>query len=189
MSPGTAPRARHEGQTQEAFPVGARGIYAELRFGAAWIQDDPKRLVPTPPTPNFWRASFGRTRHLFSGMSDRPASWRMPTPKQMAAKPGLARMPDLPPEYWQALLDDPCADTRPVPSGAALRLSQISQHVLRVNCRRCARIVEIRRPMQCAATDWRLCGRTSDSACWTPRARSAPGGNEEDGCWPSFDMP
>jgi hypothetical protein len=50
-------------------------------------------------------------------MTDRPASWRMPTPKQMeklvteAARmaPVPAAAPDeaLPPEYWNSLLKDP----------------------------------------------------------------------------------
>ena len=54
-------------------------------------------------------------------MTDRPASWRMPTPKQMdemaalvgrnvPPKPGLAPDADLPAEYWQALLADPRAE-------------------------------------------------------------------------------
>ena len=49
-------------------------------------------------------------------MTDRPASWRMPNPKEMdkmaalvgrnvPREPGLAPEADLPPEYWQALLD------------------------------------------------------------------------------------
>ena len=80
----------------------------------------------------------------------------MPTPKQMKKvatvvggkvppEPGLAPDADLPPEYWQALLNDPRAEARRVPSGAALRLSQIPQHILRVGCRRCARVVEIQK--------------------------------------------
>lgn len=89
-------------------------------------------------------------------MTDRPASWRMPAPKQMdklaslvringPQKPGLDPEADLPQEYWQAILDDPRAESRSGPSRAALRLSQIPQHVLRVECRRCARTVEIQK--------------------------------------------
>ena len=92
-------------------------------------------------------------------MTDRPASWRMPTPKQMekmAAAVGRkvppARGPaldeDLPPEYCQALLDD--HPRRREFSGSRLgtvrtRLSQIHQHILMVGCRRCARTVEIQK--------------------------------------------
>ena len=119
-------------------------------------------------------------------MTDRPANWRMPTAKQiqkMAAvvggnvlpKPGLALDDDLPPEYWQALLDDPRAEARSGPSGGALRLSQIPQHILRVSCRRCARIVEIQRSMPSGFMVRRPSGGTSASACWTTLARSGPG--------------
>src|SRR5258708_39763827 len=90
-------------------------------------------------------------------MTDRPASWRMPTPTQMEkmaaavgrkAPParGLAPDEDLPPEYWQALLDDPRADaSSPCPGAAGVRtrLSQIPQHILRGGCRRCTRTVEM----------------------------------------------
>ena len=92
-------------------------------------------------------------------MTDHPASWRMPTRKQMdrmaaavgrkaPATPGLAPSDDLPPEYWQAFLDDPRADGAnrvARASGRALRLDEIPQHLLRVNCRRCGRTVEIQR--------------------------------------------
>jgi hypothetical protein len=93
---------------------------------------------------------------FYWAMTDRPASWRMPPSKQMEKmaavvgrnvppKPGLAPDDDLPPEYWQALLDDPRAEARSGPSGGALRLSQIPQQILRVGCRRCARVVEIQK--------------------------------------------
>jgi hypothetical protein len=84
-------------------------------------------------------------------MTDRPASWRMPTPKQMeklAAEatrrptpPAAAPDAPLPAEYWDALLKDPRAG-----DGVRIRerkLSEIHRHVLRVSCRRCERTVEI----------------------------------------------
>ncbi|WP_456727203.1 hypothetical protein [Bradyrhizobium sp. USDA 3397] len=132
-------------------------------------------------------------------MSDRPASWRMPTPKQMEkiaaaasrsaeAEPGLAPNQDLPPEYWQALLDDPRAHAKPVVSGEGKRLSQIARHILRVSCRRCARTVEIQKAdavrLYGADATWRnVCQRLLDNTC-TQRT----GRHEEDGCWPSFDV-
>lgn len=56
-------------------------------------------------------------------MTDRPASWRMPTPKQMEKLAALVGreaaetcpagpLDAMPPEYWQAVLDDPRADAR-----------------------------------------------------------------------------
>lgn len=132
-------------------------------------------------------------------MTDRPASWRMPTPKQMdkiatlggrnvPQKPGLAPDADLPPEYWQALLDDPRADARPAKFEAALRLDQIPQHLLRVGCRRCARIVEIQKvdAARLYGPDaiWKHVGqRLLDNTC-TQRT----GRHEEDGCWPDYDV-
>src|ERR1700738_1624523 len=88
-------------------------------------------------------------------MSDRPASWRMPTPKQMeklaaeaARRPGPSTAaPDapLPVEYWESVLKDPRAGA----TGAQMRqrrLSEIQRHVLRISCRRCERTVEIQTP-------------------------------------------
>ncbi|WLB59031.1 hypothetical protein [Bradyrhizobium japonicum] len=133
-------------------------------------------------------------------MTDRPASWRMPNSTQMdkmaaavgrsvPTKPGLAPDADLPPDYWQALLEDPRAEARSAPSGATLRLSQISQHVLRVGCRRCARLVEIQKAdaarLYGPDAVWKDVGqRLLDNTC-TQRT----GRHEEDGCWPSYDVP
>lgn len=133
-------------------------------------------------------------------MSDRPASWRMPTLKQMKkmaaaaskgveAKPGLAPNHDLPPEYWRALLDDPRAHAKPtgVVEGEQ-RLSQIARHILRVNCRRCARTVEIQKAdavrLYGSDATWKnVSQRLLDNTC-TQRT----GRHEEDGCWPSYDL-
>jgi len=80
-------------------------------------------------------------------MTNRPASWRMPSRTEMekiAAAGGrktppvrgLAPDDDLPAEYWRALLDDPHADVgRPDP-GASGRLQRISQIPRHLRCRR-----------------------------------------------------
>jgi hypothetical protein len=134
-------------------------------------------------------------------MTDRPANWRMPTPTQMEkmaaavdrkALParGLAPDEDLPPEYWQALLDDPRADAScpgPGAAGVRTRLSQILQHILRVGFRRCARTVEIQKAdaVRLYGPDaiWKDVGqRLLDNTC-TQRT----GRHEEDGCWPAFE--
>jgi hypothetical protein len=133
-------------------------------------------------------------------MSDRPASWRMPTPKQMEKLAGASRntppvrTPDpnneMPPEYWQAVMDDPLAEAKPRAVGSpirALRLSEISQHILRVSCRRCARIVEIQKPdairLYGPEAAWKSVGqRMLDNTC-----QQRTGRHEEDGCWPSFE--
>ena len=122
----------------------------------------------------------------------------MPNPKEMdkmaalvgrsvPREPGLAPEADLPPEYWQALLDDPRTESRSGPFGGALRLSQIPQHILRVGCRRCARIVEIQKVdavrLYGREALWKDVGRRLlDNTC-TQRT----GRHEEDGCWPTFE--
>ncbi|TCU63735.1 hypothetical protein EDE08_118112 [Bradyrhizobium sp. R2.2-H] len=103
---------------------------------------------------------------------------------------GLAPADDLPPEYWQALLDDPCADrANPAPraSGRALRLDEIPQHVLRVACPRCGRTVEIQKAdaarLYGPDAVWKDVGqRLLDNTCRVPTGR-----HEEDGCWPEFE--
>jgi hypothetical protein len=134
-------------------------------------------------------------------MTERPASWRMPTPKQMeklATSAGreacTMRSPNpahaMPPEYWESVLNDPRADARPDRSGPSIRtqrLSEIPQHILRVSCSRCGRIVEIQK-----ADAVRLYGtnaickdvarRLLDNTC-----QQRTGRHEEDGCWPSFE--
>ncbi|WP_247403438.1 hypothetical protein [Bradyrhizobium sp. 76] len=125
----------------------------------------------------------------------------MPTPKQMdkmaaavgrkaPAARGLAQDADLPPEYWQALLDDLGAargSARSAASGRLLRLSQIPQHLLRVDCRRCGRTVEIQKAdaarLYGSDAIWKEVGqRLLDNTC-TQRT----GRHEEDGCWPRFE--
>ena len=130
-------------------------------------------------------------------MNDRPASWRVPTPKQMeklAAEP--TRRPSaalvgpqadvaLPAEYWEAVLKDQraAATTSQVQQR---RLSEITRHVLRVVCRRCERIVEIQRAdavrLYGADAIWKNVGqRLLDNTC-----QERTGRLEEDGCWPVF---
>jgi hypothetical protein len=135
---------------------------------------------------------------FYSAMTDRPASWRMPSRKEMEkmasavvrkASPAPALAPDdnLPAEYWQALLEDAGADAQsPTPSSGALRLSEMSQHLMRVSCRRCGRTVEIQKAdairLYGSRAFWKEVGlRLLDDTC-TQRT----GRHEEDGCWPSY---
>jgi hypothetical protein len=77
----------------------------------------------------------------------------MPTPKQMeklaseavrrSAVAAAALDAPLPEAYWDSMLRDPRAQA----DGAQMRkrrLAEIPRHVLRISCRRCERIVEIR---------------------------------------------
>jgi hypothetical protein len=134
-------------------------------------------------------------------MTDRPASWRMPTPKQMEklanAAAGAGKAPpapsvgpsdEMPPEYWKAVLDDVAAGRAPRdPSIRTQRLSDIQRHLLRVACRRCGRTVEIQKAdaIRLAGPQavWKDLGqRLLDDTCLQRTGR-----HEEDGCWPSFE--
>src|SRR6478672_3936495 len=128
-------------------------------------------------------------------MTDRPASWRMPTHKQMdklaseaARRPAVpAAAPDepLPAEYWESVLKDPRAQA----DGAQIRrrLAEIQHHVLRVSCRRCERTVEIQTVdairLYGGNAVWKqVAQRLLDDTC-----QQRTGRYEEDGCWPGFE--
>jgi hypothetical protein len=125
----------------------------------------------------------------------------MPTRKQMermAATAAVGRTApptrepapddDLPAEYWQAVLDDASADARPNADPILTqRLCDIGRHLVRVGCRRCARIVEIQKAdatrLYGPDTIWRDVGqRFLDNTC-----SQRTGRHEEDGCWPKFE--
>jgi len=129
-------------------------------------------------------------------MTDRPASWRMPTPKQMvklaaeaARKPATAAAAQydaLPAEYWDAVLLDPRAGSN-ASQTRQRRLSDVERHVLRVSCQRCGRTVEIQTVdairLYGAKAVWKDVGqRLLDDTC-----QQRTGRHEEDGCWPSFE--
>jgi hypothetical protein len=128
-------------------------------------------------------------------MNDHPASWRMPTAKQMEKASGRVRTPGiddpppdgaLPQEYWEALLRDPRAAGRPWLPLQQMRLSEIPRELLRVECRRCARTIEIQRldavKLFGPHAVWKDVGqRLLDDGC---QART--GRLEEDGCWPDW---
>ena len=86
-----------------------------------------------------------------------------------------------------SLLNDPRVDAKP--PGHPIqqrRLGEIPQHVLRVGCHRCGRIVEIQK-----ANSVRLAGA---KALWKDvgqrllgdTCQQRTGRHEEYGCWPSF---
>ncbi|WP_342733116.1 hypothetical protein [Bradyrhizobium sp. B117] len=122
----------------------------------------------------------------------------MPTPKQMeklASSMGhragqvrpLGPQDEMPEEYWRSILDDCPADAEPVGRSAGLRLSELPQHVLRVSCRRCGRIVEIQKAdavrLYGQHATWKEVGqRLLNNTC-----QSRTGRYEEDGCWPAFE--
>ena len=129
--------------------------------------------------------------------NERPASWRMPSPKQMeklareaerrtSAKADPAPDDPLPTELWDALLADPRAAGKPPLPIQQCRLSEIPRHVLRVECVRCFRIVEIQKldavRYYGPHAVWKDVGqRLLDQTC-----SNRTGRHEEDGCWPDW---
>lgn len=123
----------------------------------------------------------------------------MPSPKQMeklareaARRPDVDRPEDqaprdsLPDELWDAVLADPRAAGRsPLPI-LQCRRSEIALQVLRVECLRCLRIVEIQKVdavrFYGSEALWKDVGqRLLDQTC-----KNRAGRHEEDGCWPSW---
>ena len=134
-------------------------------------------------------------------MTDRPASWRMPTPKQMeklaaSRRQGAphARTPGPDDDHAARILASrpgrPACRRQPEPPAPpirTLRLSEIPQHILRVSCPRCGRTVEIQKAdaVRLWRPDavWKDVGqRLLDDTC-----QQRTGRHEEDGCWPSFE--
>jgi hypothetical protein len=130
--------------------------------------------------------------------NERPASWRMPSPKQMEKlareaarqldreKADPAPSDPLPDELWDAVLADPRAAGRPPLPIQQCRLSEIPRHLLRVECIRCARIVEIQTVdavrFYGPHAVWKDVGqRLLDQTCSNRTGRL-----EEDGCWPDW---
>lgn len=123
-------------------------------------------------------------------MSNWSAYWRMPSPKQIEmmapqrpAEPAPASTDD---GWWDAVLNDPrAAGSRWIPIQQR-RLSEIPRHVLRVECRRCLRIVEIQTldavKLYGPHAVWKDVGqKLLDDGC-----KHRTGRHEEDGCWPDW---
>lgn len=130
--------------------------------------------------------------------NERPASWRMPSPKQMEKlareaalrrendKPDPAPGDQLPDELWDAFLADPRAAGRSRLPIQQCRVSEVPQQVLRVECLRCFRIVEIQKSdtvrFYGPHAVWKDVGqRLLDQTCINRTGR-----HEEDGCWPDW---
>jgi hypothetical protein len=124
--------------------------------------------------------------------SRRCAEWRFPTEKQQRKEDmerKLRRDPDQAPKtdeacWWDAVLSDSHAETpRPSPSRT---LGEIRSDLLRVECLRCFRIVEIQRldaiKLYGSEAAWKDVGsRLLNNGC-----EQRTGRHEEDGCWPDF---
>jgi hypothetical protein len=120
----------------------------------------------------------------------------MPKPLEMdkLAREAAARQADNEPsppaagdEWWDAVLSDPrAAGKPPVPISSRRLDEEIPRDILRVECLRCFRAVEIQRAdavrLYGPHAVWKDVGlRLLDDGC-----EHRSGRHEEDGCWPDF---
>ncbi len=121
----------------------------------------------------------------------------MPTEKQMeklareaarrpAASSDASPIDPVPDELWEAVPADPRAAGKPWLPIQQCRLSEIPRHILRVECQRCSRIVEIQKAdavrFYGPHAIWKDVGqRLLDQTCTNRTGRY-----EEDGCWPDW---
>lgn len=139
----------------------------------------------------------------------RVADWRFPTEKQTRAEDTARNMQraaqqnqrfsdgvhttdaigpadPMPDAYWDAILSDPRARARPGIPIQNRRLSEIPRPVLRVECLRCFRIVEIQTAdalrLYGEHAVWKEVGKTLlEGGC-----QSRTGNRDDDGCWPEW---
>lgn len=99
---------------------------------------------------------------------------------------GLAPNDPMPDGLWEALLGDPrTAGRSPLPIQHC-RLSDVPHHLLRVECLRCFRVIEIQKAdaVRFYGPDavWKdVAERLLDQTCTNRTGR-----HEEDGCWPGL---
>jgi hypothetical protein len=123
----------------------------------------------------------------------------MPSPKQMeklareaacprpnSEQPDPAPIDPMPDRLWAAILADPRAAGKPWLPVQQCRLSEIPRHLLRVECLRCFRIIEIQKAdavrFYGPHAVWKDVGqRLLDQTCTNRTGRL-----EEDGCWPDW---
>jgi hypothetical protein len=118
----------------------------------------------------------------------------MPSPKQMEklarerARDSDASGPDQPPpaQWWESVLADPRAEGKPWLPIEQRRLSEVPRELLRLECLKCLRCVEIQR-----ADAVRLYGphavlKDVETALLEQGCQARSGGHE-DGCWPDWN--
>lgn len=107
-------------------------------------------------------------------------------PQRKPSAPDTAPSAPIPDDLWQSLLTDPRAAGKPKQPIQQCRLADIQQHVLRVECRRCSRTVEMQKldavRFYGPEAIWKNVGqRLLDRTCTNRTGR-----HEEDGCWPDW---
>lgn len=114
----------------------------------------------------------------------------MPTPKQLEKMAADAARKTPSPSsddgWWDSVLNDPRAHGSNWIPIQQRRLSEIPRHVLRVECIRCSRVVEMQKAdalrFYGEHAIWRDVGqKLLDNTC-----PHRTGRHEEDGCWPGW---
>lgn len=107
-------------------------------------------------------------------------------PQRRGSAPDPGPSDPIPDAMSQSLMDDPRAAGEPKQPIHQCRLADIQRHVLRVECSRCSRIVEMQKAEAIryfgADAIWKNVGqRMLDQTC-----TNRTGQHEEDGCWPNW---
>jgi hypothetical protein len=113
----------------------------------------------------------------------------MPTPKQfekMACDVSQRPTENTDDGWWEAVLNDPRAAGAPRLPIHQMRLNEIPREILRVDCIRCGRAVEIRHAdavrLYGPHAIWKDVGQRLLNNTWP----HLTGRYEEDGCWPGW---
>jgi hypothetical protein len=130
--------------------------------------------------------------------SRRPAQFDFPKPdaieklvgRQTPPQPPTATDPgpagDPPSAWWDSVLDDPRAAGRPGVPIECRRLSEIPRSVLRVECLKCFRIIEIQRLDAIKLYGPHVVWKEVGSALLDDSCQHRTGNRDQDGCWPTF---
>jgi len=109
-------------------------------------------------------------------------------PVQAVDVPAQSPAPDASPpaEWWESVLLDPRAAGRPWLPIEQRRLSEVPRHLLRVECLRCLRVVEIQKAdavrLYGAHAVFKDVGQTLLEYSCEVRT----GSRDDDGCWPNW---
>jgi hypothetical protein len=120
----------------------------------------------------------------------------MPNPKEMErlarerdrAPPAAEPAPDASPlpGWWDSVLSDPRAAGKPWLPIQQRRLSEIPREMLRVECLRCFRAVEIQRLDAINLYGPHAFWKDVAQALLDDGCQHRTGRHEEDGCWPNW---
>lgn len=123
----------------------------------------------------------------------RCADWRFPTPKQQRAEETARRLAenqrrrvsvDGDEAWWASVLSDPRAET--MKPYARRTISEMQASVLRVECLKCFRIVEIDRAEALRRYDGGSLWKEVAVRLLADGCALRTGRHEEDGCWPDL---